>query len=181
MRSRVSNFLLYQMAWAAGVLGAGQGWPLAGGLVALVVVALHVWRRPRWGRELLVVGVVSAVGWGVDTLQAVAGVFSFHGAGAAAWICPVWLIGVWAAFGTTLNSSLAWLHGRPWLSAACGACAGPLAYGAGARLGAVVPHPNPVWFLAELAGVWAVMTPALFVLAVRLSNRPGHLKHAPMS
>ena len=52
-------------------------------------------------------------------------------------VAPYWILSMWVLFATTLNVSLAWLHGRYTLAAVFGAIGGPLSYLAGARLGAV--------------------------------------------
>jgi hypothetical protein len=73
---------------------------------------------------------------------------------------------MWALLATTLNVSMRWLHGRPWSAAAFGALGGPLAYWAGARLGAV-EIPDVAAALTAQAIGWAVMMPALMALALR--------------
>jgi hypothetical protein len=78
-----------------------------------------------------------------------------------------WLVILWALFATTLNSSLRALQSRPWIAAALGAAGGPLAYYAGARLGAL-QFLEPAAMLAALALGWALATPLLLSLARRL-------------
>ena len=63
---------------------------------------------------------------------------------------PYWILAMWALFATTLNASLGWLHGRPALAGALGMLSGPLAYWAGARLGAI-ELVQPAAALAALA------------------------------
>ena len=78
-----------------------------------------------------------------------------------------WLVILWALFATTLNSSLRVLQSRPWIAAALGAAGGPLAYYAGASLGAL-QFLEPAAMLAALALGWALATPLLLSLARRL-------------
>ncbi len=71
-------------------------------------------------------------------------------------------------FSTTLNISMQFLPGRPWLAAAFGAFGAPLSYAAGARLGALVlPHRTAA--LALQGAGWTLILPALMWLSQRLS------------
>ncbi|HKI99491.1 MAG TPA: DUF2878 domain-containing protein [bacterium] len=169
------NVASYQAGWTACVLGVAYARPWLGVAVALPLLALHFARfsgsrgQPPGAlrRELALVVTVTALGFALDTAQAALGVFRFAEAGAAAWVCPPWLVAIWALFGTTLNTSLHWLRRRYALAALLGALGGPLAYGAGWRLGAVNLGWPPAWALGELALVWAVVVPALVWLAAR--------------
>ena len=38
----ISNFILFQLAWFAAVVGGVRGWPILGVLPAIVVVAIHL-------------------------------------------------------------------------------------------------------------------------------------------
>ena len=90
---------------------------------------------------------------------------------------PHWIIALWALFATTLNLSLRWLHGRWWLSALFGAIAGPLAFYAGSRLGAV-RFSEPAIALAWLALGWGLLTPLLMRLAQRFDGARTRLVEA---
>jgi tetrahydromethanopterin S-methyltransferase subunit D len=85
---------------------------------------------------------------------------------------------LWALFGTTLNVSLRWLRGRIWLSALLGAISGPLAYYAGAQLGASTWH-DPEAVVAILAVGWGVLMPLLVRVAVffniAIQQDPAHV------
>jgi hypothetical protein len=77
---------------------------------------------------------------------------------------------MWADFGLTLNSSLAWLQRRWLVAAVFGAIGGPLAYLAGVRIGAVSFSAPPAIVYAALALVWGVVTPALLGIAERFAD-----------
>jgi hypothetical protein len=81
---------------------------------------------------------------------------------------PYWMVALWALFATTLNESMRMLQTRPWIAAAFGAVGGPLAYYAGARMGAL-DLVQPAAMLAALAVGWALATPLLLSLARRLN------------
>ena len=74
---------------------------------------------------------------------------------------------LWLNFAAALNGPLAWLRGRDLLGALVGALGGPLAYYAGATLGATEGLPSGSGLLALAVG-WAIMVPLLVRLAQRL-------------
>jgi hypothetical protein len=162
--STLENVALFQAGWLACVLGAVHGMPAIALPVAAAIVARHVWtsRAPR--RELALVGLVCAIGAIFDSALAASGLIVYREGVLIAGAAPYWIVALWALFATTLNRSLAWLHGRYALAAILGAVAGPLSYWAGARLGAL-ELGSPATALAALALGWAVILPGLMRLA----------------
>lgn len=163
------NFVAFQVAWFACVLGGANDLALAGTLTVAAAVGLHLRLAPRPRPELALIAIAALVGtvWdsllvGLDLMRYPAGTF-------APGLAPHWIIAMWALFATTLNVSMSWMKGRPVLAVAMGAVGGPLAYLAGQRLGAV-EMPDPVLALAAQAAGWAVMMPALTLLAARLDG-----------
>ena len=84
---------------------------------------------------------------------------------ASAWpagLAPYWMLSLWIVFATTLNHSLRWLMNRPVAAALAGAIGGPLAYLAGAKLGAL-SIVTPAVTLPFIALLW---TPAMITLSM---------------
>jgi hypothetical protein len=76
---------------------------------------------------------------------------------------------LWIAFALTLNHSMGFLRGRPWLAAAFGLAGGPLAYWVAVKVwNAASFGPSELQSLLVLGIVWAVLTPILMYLAVRM-------------
>jgi hypothetical protein len=163
------NVALFQAGWFACVLGAARGMPWLGPLVVLVAVALHlrVARRPLL--ELYLLLSAAAVGLVVDSLLLSSGWLEYPSGLWLAGFAPYWIVAMWMLFATTLNVSLAWLHGRPVLAALLGAVGGPLSYLGGEKLGGI-SLLEPVHALAALAVAWAIAMPALMSLAARLDG-----------
>lgn len=67
-------------------------------------------------------------------------------------------------------ASLRWLQPRPLLAAVLGLVGGPLAWYAGARLGAL-ELPDPSLALSVLGAGWAALMPLLLWLASRLNRQ----------
>jgi hypothetical protein len=164
------NAVAFQGAWFACVLGGAQGWPWAGAVLALLVVAVQLALAPDPAREVLLVAAVTLLGLALDSTLIATGWLAFASPVPFAALAPVWIVALWAAFATTLTVSLHWLQGRWLLAGALGALAGPLAYYAGARLGAVRLHAAPQ-ALAALALVWALALPLGLALARRIGGR----------
>jgi hypothetical protein len=154
------NFIAYQVAWFAVILGTAWGRAWMGATVALLITAAHLWlRRERF--ELKLVGLSALIGLLVDSTLAMTGLVRF----ATAWpadFAPYWMLSLWIAFATTLNHSLRWLMCRPVAAALAGAVGGPLAYLAGAKLGAL-SIVAPATTLPLIAMLW---TPAMIALSM---------------
>jgi uncharacterized protein DUF2878 len=81
------------------------------------------------------------------------------------------MLSLWIAFATTLNHSLRWLMTRPVGAALAGALGGPLAYLAGARLGALT-LVTPATTLAIIALLWMLAMVILSMFVLRGSTVP---------
>lgn len=162
----IVNVAAFQLGWFACVLGAARGWPWAGTGLACAIVAWHVSRATHPAQELKLIAAALLIGALFDSSLAALGWLKFASGTLIEGTAPHWILAMWALFATTLNVSLNWLKGRCWVAALLGAAAGPLSYWAGARLGAV-ELADPVAALGALGVGWAIMMPALTVLARR--------------
>ncbi len=164
-----ANFVAFQFGWFACVLGAAHGYALEGALIALAIVAAHVALAARPGRELALVAAAAATGAVADSLLAASGWLRYDTGVLVEGTAPYWIVAMWALFATTLNVSMRALRSRLWLGALLGLAGGPAAYFAGAQLGALTLAQ---WMpaLAALAAGWALATPMLLALALRLER-----------
>jgi hypothetical protein len=166
MLSNLVNQVGVNAVWLACVLGAAYGHGWLGTLCALAWIAWILYRHAHWRRELGVVLFAGALGFAADLVLIRFGGLAYvdQPPGLPG---PIWIVALWMAFGTSLNVSLAWLHGRAWLAAVLGAVSGPLAYIAGRKLGAVDFGPPDREPLLVLSLVWAVALPLLVIVAAR--------------
>ena len=104
----------------------------------------------------------------LELLAASAGQYRYIG---SVGLLPLWVAALWLLFAATLNSSLAWLSGRPLLAAALGALAGPLSFKAGVGLGAGEYLTTPLHASAVLAILWSLALPGAFVVSRLASGR----------
>jgi hypothetical protein len=163
------NVVVYQCVWFACVLGAAARQPLIGIALALVAVLLHLSMARDPLRELPVIGLAMVAGAGFDSLLVATGLVRMDQAVLTGGVLPLWMVALWAAFATTLNVSLRALRGRYLLSATIAAVGAPLAYSAGAGLGALqIGHWLPA--LLAIGMGWALLLPLLMKSAQRFDG-----------
>jgi hypothetical protein len=165
------DFVGGQAAWWGCVLLVRAGREHAALIGPALYVATHaVLRVGLRTRVLALAGIAALTGWAADTALVRAGLLAFPAAAESPCSRP-WMAGLWAAFAVSLTASLAWLVRRPIvLAAALGALAGPAAYAAGERLGALALGP---WSSAAVAAEWAVSTTLLVLCARRVLDVGG--------
>jgi len=168
----VANFVLYQIAWLACVLGAAAGLPGLGTTTAGGVILWHLAHANRPRAELRLILLTGLIGGTWDSLLVGLGLIHYPSGMLLPWLAPHWIIALWMSFATTFNSSFRWLKGRVLLAAIFGLIGGPLAWWAGDRLGAL-ELVNPVRALAALGGGWMAVLPMLMRLATRFDGISG--------
>lgn len=156
------NIVTTQAAWLVAVLSGARGswWP---GVTAVgVVVALHLLTSTRPAHDGARLTTAVLLGFVIDSLLGFTGACAWTGGAADGRVPPPWLTALWPNFATMLTASLAWLVPRWPLAVAFGALGGPLAYLAGAHLGALTfPHGTTIG-LPAIGLCWAVaMIPLL--------------------
>ena len=166
MLPKILNFALFQAGWFACVLGGAHGVPLAAVAAAGAVIGVSLrWFSVDRMSDARLFLAVALIGFCVDTVHLRFGVFALIGDPRFPHLCPLWLVALWAMFGTTLRGSLSWLAGRYGLAALLGGVAGTLSYLGGAKLGAVTLHANRAFSIPSLAVGWTVVMPLLVWLA----------------
>jgi hypothetical protein len=170
----VINFILFQLGWFAGVVGAA--WQLEWLAVASIalIIFIHVAFLVKDRKtELQLVLTTGAVGMLLDSVLISAGVFTPVSSLVSDNIAPLWLIGLWMLFAITLNHSLRWMQQRYLIAGAMGFVFAPLAYWAGQRLGALTfpPDQSIIFSLLIIGTCWLLVTPLLLLCSQILSAR----------
>lgn len=161
-----SNFVLFEVAWFAAISGGANGLGWAGPVAAGVVIAVHLaMMRAVAAREIAIIGGITALGLAVEALFMQSGALTYAGTAAGQVLPPIWIVALWAGFGTLPSASLAWLDGRWTLQAILGAVFGPLTYYAGAQMGAASLGTPLAYTIVILAVGWALAMPACFAVA----------------
>ena len=168
-RLRLVNFIVFQSAWFAAVLGAAQQQPLWGTACLCGAIAWHLAVSRRPGQEAKLVVAAALLGTAVESLLLAQGHVAYASGQPIGWLAPYWIVALWAELAIALNVTLRWLKGRPWLAAGIGAVAGPLSFASGVRLGAASFVSAPA-ALGSLALAWAVALPLLMWLSDRFDG-----------
>ena len=156
------NVVLTQVAWLACVMGGARGLSWPGVAAVAVVVAVHLAVSGRVAREATRLALAAALGFALDAALGFSGACAWAGGASGGRVPPLWLIALWPSFATMLTAALSWLVLRWWLAALFGFVGGPLAYFAGANLGALsFPHGT----LPGLLGVGLAWALAMVLLA----------------
>lgn len=164
-----ANLLGYQAVWFVTVIGAGHGlwWPAV--LATAIFATWQLCASDHRASDLRLLGLALFCGLCIEGGLAASG-WAHYAAPTPALPpgAPLWILALWAAFAMTLNHSLAYLRGRPWLALAFGAIGAPLAYLSAARGWQAVVFEPPLWRgLAWLAAGWAAALPLLCLQARR--------------
>ncbi len=180
MTRTLVNILAFQAGWFACVIGAANGLPWTGLMVAALVVALHLLLAARPGQEIILIFLALLAGLIFDSLLVMSGWLRYAGGSPLAGLAPYWILAMWALFATTLNVSMSWLKNKPWLALTLGAVFGPLSYMAGQRLGALEFVDIRAGGIA-LVFIWALAMPLLMLAASRFdgTRRPATVLPLP--
>lgn len=166
------NIAFYQATWFAAIAGAARGWWWAGPSMLAVFAAWQISVSDERHADLGLISCAAVIGFSVDTLCVRGGVFTYAAPVPSPDFAPIWIVTMWMSFALTLNHSLAWLKTRPALASVLGAVGAPLAYFAAARgWNALAFAARPALALGVLAVAWAILAPALFMLASRLDRK----------
>ena len=157
------NAALFQLGWWACILLAANDRTVLASLALAVIVSIHVLTHAAPVRALRLALACLAIGALIEPILVALHVIAYRPSGVTWGQVPLWMIGLWALLSTTLGVSLRWLSGQPLLGFAFGAAGGALAYGAGARLGALM-LPS-AWSLWVIAAAWGAALPVLVRLA----------------
>ena len=161
--AQLSNVVEYQIAWFSGVLGAAHQQEDLGAFIAFLIVARHLRMTKETISEYKTVLSALLLGGLWEMLVIGMHIVRYEGVSHFSPI-PLWILMIWAAFGTTLNGCLAWLQQRYIVCALLGAGLAPLAWYGGEALGALKVHQGWIGY-AVLAAGWSILMPILAYLA----------------
>ena len=163
------NILAFQAGWFSCVLGAANGYPVAGPIAVLLAVSLHLALAYKPRNELVLLLLAAVMGALLDSLLLQTGWLTYPNGMLWDGTAPYWIVAMWLLFATTLNVSLRWLRRSYFAAAILGLVGGPLSYYGGATLGGLT-FINMSAALTALAIGWAVVTPLLVWLSERLDG-----------
>ena len=155
-KPRVLNFIAFQVAWLVAVAGAAAGYPAVGPVAVALWIGVFMRRYPTAQKDLPVLLAAALIGVLVDSTLVWVGAMSFAEAAGPGYPTTPWMVALWINFAASLRHSLHWICGRYVLGFALGAIGGPLAYFAGAKMGALVIQ-SPLAVIVA----WSIAMPLL--------------------
>ncbi len=169
----IINFILFQLAWFACVLGAANAMPIIGVAVTALVISWHLLKAYKPKQEVILILIAVAIGATFDQLMVSTQLVDYvhHGWGNIALntqLVPIWIIALWAGFTTSLNVSLKWMRHKNLIALLFGGIGGPLAYFAAQKLGAVTLTSINSYVALSIG--WAVITPLLLKIAEKFDG-----------
>jgi Protein of unknown function (DUF2878) len=165
----VLNFILFQLGWFACVLGAANQLPWLAFVIAVSLVSIQLAFIPNPMKELQLILMVTVVGAIFDQLLLNHGVVHYQANGWSPALVPIWIIGLWVAFASTLNVSMRWLRNYRLLAILFGAIGGPLAFMAAEKLGAVTLTITPSSHIVLAIG-WGAMMPLMMYFSKKFDG-----------
>ena len=178
---QAANFVVFEAAWFACILGVAHGRPLWGTAAVAAAIAWHVAISARPATELALAMLLGAIGLLAESLVVAQGHVAYPAGQPVAWLAPYWMVALWAEFAIALNVTLRWLKRRPALALVLGAVFGPLSFLGGVRLGGA-RFIDEGAALVTLAALWAVLMPLVMALSDRFDGvtdpLPASIDHA---
>lgn len=169
MKRVIVNLAVFKAAWTAVVISAAAGAPVFGAIAVAVAVALHLFSSDNAEAEVRLLLAAALIGLAWESSLVQAGLLQYTTGNWAPGLAPYWIVAMWVLFATLLNGGLRWLHRSKLVAASAGAVGGPLAFVAGASVGAV-ELVSPVFSLICIGIGWAALLPLLVQVAARLDG-----------
>jgi hypothetical protein len=166
---QLANFVVFEAAWFACLLGVAHGQPAWGTAAVVAAIAWHVAISARPATELALAGLLAAIGLVAESLVVAQHHVAYPAGQPVAWLAPYWMVALWAEFAIALNVTLRWLKGKPVVALLLGAVFGPLSFLGGVRLGGA-RFLDEAAALATLACMWAVLMPLVMWLSDRFDG-----------
>ncbi len=162
----------FQTVWLAAAFGAASGASMPGILAAFVYLAAVLAVGHDSARTVLLALASAVLGFAVESGLVAAQIVRYEAPWPSAALAPAWIVALWLGFGATIPA-IAALFGRDRVVrlVLAGGLAGPVAYWAGQRLGALHVAEPPWTSFFVIAVVWAVVLPALAAVGRRLPMR----------
>jgi Protein of unknown function (DUF2878) len=184
----IINFVLFQLAWFACVLGAAKQMPWLGVIFTVAIIAWHLCQAKSAKPEVILLCIALIIGAAFDQIMHSTQLLTYQAHGWSDSLVPAWILALWAGFVTALNVSLRWMRGKWAVMILFGAIGGPLAYMSAEKLGAVTLNSMPASYIALGLG-WAILTPLLVILSQKFDGfkpleptylESTHLKASPL-
>lgn len=164
----IINFILFQLAWFACILGAAKATPWLGVAVTAVILTWHFHKARQAKLEALLMLTTLTIGAIFDQTMLSSHLINYAHHGWSVSIVPVWILALWLGFATALNVSLRWMRSRQFTAVIFGAVGGPLAYLSAEKLGALTLQSTNTYIALSIG--WAIITPLLLAISTKFDG-----------
>jgi len=154
----------YQVCWGMIAWGVIKGHVIVSLCVVLLYLLGYIRIALHKSQVLKVMALVTGVGFLIDGILIHYNLISIQGDS----FFPLWLVAIWAAFSTLLNSALHGLKGYPFLQFLLGGLGGLFAYFSAHSFGVLTFMDMHVAVLV-ITIVWAILIPSLYRLLASLN------------
>lgn len=164
IRRILVSVLLFNAAWFVCVVYR-MPWAV---VAAAIAIGVHLFFLRPHRCEWKAVITVAIIGIAVDSILTTVDVFDFTETwqtSASSLLAPPWMIALWLAFGSSINTSMRFFAHKPLLAVVAGMIAGPSAYFAGYSLGGVAFGYPVITTLLIISAIWGVLFPLLVKVA----------------
>jgi hypothetical protein len=165
----IYNFALFHVGWLACVVGAASNMSVLGSTIAVLLIAVHLYRVANFRAELYLILAAVVIGFTWETFLLTQQWLAYAGATLNSSLAPYWLVVMWALFATTINVSMSWMKNRWLLAVVMGAIFGPMAFIAGEKLGAVEFLDSQRALIALAVG-WSILMPLILWIAEKING-----------
>lgn len=157
---KIINFILFQLGWFVTIYAAAHGMPYVGVVYTITWMLVHLFlMNGMRNAEFRFLLFAALIGYLLDSLLVVSEFIAFPEQTILAGPSPVWMVCLWINLAATINFSLSWLKERYALAGVMAAVAGPLAYAAGEKLGAITLFGNTSYLTVSI--MWCLAMPLL--------------------
>ncbi len=151
---------MFQLAWFITIFSAAQGMPYIGVAYTLIWMFIHLSIMDEVRKaEIKLFLFAGFLGYLLDSILVMTGFIAFPAHTLLAGPSPLWMVCLWINLAATISLSLAWLKGRYVLAGAMAAVAGPMAYVAGEKLGAITLFGDTSFLVVSI--MWCLAMPIL--------------------
>lgn len=166
---RIISTILFYLGWILSLKEASEGNPFYGLLVAVFIVAYHLYKSTHRKADGFLIFLVILLGPISDIVYAKVGLLHYNSQ-EIPWLPPFWIFFLWGLFAANVHL-FTWMKKHWFLSVTFGAIGAPVSYLSAIRLGgADLLLPFPYLFLI-IGGLWAFLLPAVIWLSDKLREK----------
>ncbi|MBY0414633.1 MAG: DUF2878 domain-containing protein, partial [Bdellovibrionales bacterium] len=164
------NFFTFYIAWWSILISEWKGVPVVGWIVFAAVIAIHFLKvSVNVKKDALEMVVIAFSGILLDTALGAAGILTFNNSYSAIFP-PLWLIGIWFLFATTISYTFVLIRNKIVAQVIVGGFFAPVSYITGAKFGLLSLYlPFSTYYIIHGA-CWLVFFPLCFFLSKKLKG-----------